>query len=107
MAAFRYHFISRVPSSCRSGMRRRRVSSEILASSIARRAPRQPCGPWPKLRVGPRSYVMSKQSGSGKREGSRLAEAMLSWTIWPARIVSPRSSISSRAMRGMRVTGGS
>ena len=45
LPALRYHAIGRHSSSCRSGMRRKSVSSAMRACSRARWAPRQPCGP--------------------------------------------------------------
>ena len=77
MAALRYHRICLLWSSERSGIRRKSVSRAICVCSMTSGAPRQPCGPWPKLKLPPGCLVMSKRSGSVKRVAVGRSDAQL------------------------------
>ena len=80
----------------------------ISASSRARAAPRQWCGPAAKDRC-LRAFgrVMSSRSGSVNTAGSRLAPASISETGWPAGSTVPSISRSAVGTRELSWIGGS
>src|SRR6266496_1302581 len=82
-----------------AGMRRKSVLKAISPSSRARGAPKQKWGPQANARCRLSWRWISRQSGSAKRSGSRLAAPNTVITAWRLRIILPPSSTSSGARR--------
>jgi hypothetical protein len=67
-----------------SSVRLNRSAKAMRASSRARGAPRQKCGPCPNAKCGFGSRAMSNRPGSGKAAGSRFADPITANTSAPA-----------------------